>query len=275
MFGIPESELIWLAVGLLAAGAVTGVLAGLFGIGGGGIIVPVLYQVFTMLNVSEDVRMPLAVGSSLLIIIPTSLSSFRAHYARGAVDMKMLRVWWWPIMLGVAVSSVIASVAPAELFKLFFVIVASIICFRFLSGWDLKFAEKLPGPPLIQFIGFFIGLCATLMGIAGGAFVNIAMTSCGRTMHQAVATASGVGIFIALPGAIGYMLAGLPHAASLPPFSIGYVSLIGFLLIAPTSMLLAPVGARLAHGLSKRTLEIGFGLFLLVITLRFVVDLIW
>jgi len=275
MVDLPLSELLALGAGLLAAGVVTGILAGLFGIGGGGIIVPVLYQVFIFLNVPEAVRMPLAVGTSLAIIIPVSISSALAHYRKGAVDFEAVRLWWWPCMVGVGASSLVAAFAPPAVFKIAFVLTASLIGTRLLAGFRWQIADRFPGRVAMTGIGFGIGMAAALMGVAGGSFVNMAMTLYGRTMHRAVGTAAALGVFVAVPGAIGYVLAGWPQMAQLPPFSAGFVSLIGFVLIAPTSMAFAPLGARIAHRFSRRALEVSFGLFLFAVAARFIASLIW
>src|SRR5258708_5313142 len=115
--GLDVSELLWLGAGLICAGAATGILAGLFGIGGGAVIIPVLYEVFRITGVPEAVRMPLCIGTSLAIIIPTSISSFRAHLARGAVDMEILKSWLLPIVIGVIAGGVTARYAPERLFQ--------------------------------------------------------------------------------------------------------------------------------------------------------------
>jgi uncharacterized membrane protein YfcA len=276
MFGIPLHELALLVAALLAAGAVTGLLAGLFGVGGGAIIVPVLYQVFVLLGVPEAVRMPLAVGTSLAIIIPTSIRSFQTHKAKGAVDMEVLRLWAVPAFLGVAVGSVIAAFAPPWLFKLVFVAVAGINAIRLLFGNDSwKLGSSLPGPGPMRAMGGAIGLFSSLMGIGGGNLSNMILTLYGRGIHQAIATSSGLGVVISIPGALGYMAAGWSQMAVLPPFSVGFVSLLGFALIAPVSMWLAPYGARLAHSIPKRRLEIAFGLFLLAVSARFIWNLVF
>jgi uncharacterized membrane protein YfcA len=270
MFGIPAAELALVAAGLLAGGVVTGLLAGVFGVGGGAVIVPVIYAVFGLMDVPEAVRMPLAVGTSLAVIVPTSIQSFRTHRAKGAVDMSILRIWAVPVVLGVIVGSVVARYAPADLFKLVFVVVAGISAMRLLFGssrWTI--ATELPGLLIMRAYGALIGLLSALMGIGGGQLSNLFMTFYGRPIHQAVATSSGLGVLISLPGAIGFMLAGWPQMPLLPPLSIGYVSLIGLILIAPTSAFFAPYGARLAHRLPKRTLEVAFGVFLLLVSARF------
>ena len=129
----------------MAVGALSGFLAGVFGIGGGAILVPVFFECFRLAGVPLEVRMPLCVGTSLAIIIPTSIRSFRAHYARGAVDMKVLRAWWLPVLLGVLAATVIARYAPERLFKIVFVTVAWFAAARLLLGRDTwKFSGDLP-----------------------------------------------------------------------------------------------------------------------------------
>jgi len=275
MLGIPLEQLLWLAAALVVAGAVTGILAGLFGVGGGAIIVPILYQVFTVLDVPEAVRMPLSVGTSLAIIIPTCIAAYRMHRAKGAVDRPILRQWALPCFLGVAAGSFIAAFAPAWLFKIVFVTIAGLNGILLLIGRrDWRLTDHLPGSSPMRGIGFAIGIFSALMGISGGMLSNIALLMLGRTMQQAVATSSGLGIVISIPGTIGYMLAGWSKMASLPPLSIGFVSLLGLALLAPLSMLLAPFGARLAHAISKRRLEIAYGAYLLLAAARFVINML-
>jgi uncharacterized protein len=282
MFGIPLFDLAWLVVALLAAGAITGLLAGVFGVGGGAVAVPILYELFRILEVPEEVRMPLCVGTSLAIIIPTSIRSFNAHRAKGAVDMTILRVWAVPVVLGVVIGSVIARYAPADLFKAVFVVVAGISAIRLLFGKDTwRFGLDMPAKPIMIAYGWLIGILSALMGIGGGQLSNLFMTFYNRPIHQAVATSSGLGILISIPGAIGYVYAGWPHMADYPdvvafqlPLALGYVSLLGFVLFIPTSTWMAPVGARLAHRLSKRRLELAFGIFLLLVCARFAASLL-
>ena len=281
--GIEFQELLWLALSMLIAGGVTGLLAGLFGVGGGTVAVPVLYELFRYLGVPEDVLMPLSIGTSLAIIIPTSIRSYRAHLARGAVDTSLLKAWAVPVVVGVIAGSVIARYAPAELFKFVFIVVAGVSAIRLLFGKDSwKIADQLPGKLAIRFCGLIIGVLSSLMGIGGGQLSNLFMTFYNRPIHQAVATSSGLGILISIPGALGYIYAGWPRAAQFPdvaalqpPLALGYVSLLGFFLVIPTSILAAPVGVKLAHSLSKRKLEVAFGVFLLLICLRFLISVIY
>jgi uncharacterized membrane protein YfcA len=280
--GLDVAELVKLALLLVAVGALSGFLAGLFGIGGGAILVPVFYECFRLAGVPLEVRMPLCIGTSLAIIIPTSISSFRAHYLRGAVDMKILRQWWLPVVIGVIAGGITARYAPERLFKVVFVMVAYSAATRLLlarASW--KFGENFPKGPLMKLYGFFVGLLSTLMGVGGGLFLNLLMTFYGRPIHQAVATSSALAVLISIPGAIGYVYAGWPVAMRYPdvvalqlPFAIGYVSLIGAALVIPTGLLTAPLGVKAAHSMSKRTLEVAFGCYLFIVGSRFLVSLL-
>src|SRR3954470_2018846 len=282
IFGLDTSELLQLALLLVAVGALSGFLAGLFGIGGGAILVPVFYECFRLAGVPLDARMPLCIGTSLAIIIPTSIRSWRAHHVRGAVDTEILKTWWLPVLAGVIAGSITARYAPERLFKIVFVMVAWSAATRLLlarATWN--FGDDLPKGPLMKIYGFFVGILSTLMGIGGGLFSNLLMTFYGRPIHQAVATSSALAVLISIPGAIGYVYAGWPAAARFPevlalqlPFALGYVSLIGAVLVMPTSLLTAPLGVRAAHAMSKRTLEVAFGTYLFVVGSRFVMSLV-
>jgi len=280
--GLNLSELLELALLLVAVGALSGFLAGMFGIGGGAILVPVFYECFRFAGVPLEVRMPLCVGTSLAIIIPTSISSYRAHLARGAVDMEVLRAWWLPVLVGVVAGSVTARYAPERLFKIVFVMVAWSAATRLLLARETwKFGDDLPQGPLMRAYGFFVGLLATLMGVGGGLFANLLMTFYGRPIHRGVATSSALAVLVSIPGALGYVYAGWPAAGHYPdvlalqfPLAIGYVSLIGAVLVMPTSLLTAPLGVRAAHAMSKTTLERAYGSYLLIVGARFVVSLL-
>jgi uncharacterized membrane protein YfcA len=276
------SEVAILVAALLVAGALTGLLAGLFGVGGGAVIVPVLYELFRIAGVPEDARMPLCIGTSLAVIIPTSIRAFVAHRAKGAVDGPVLRAWALPLVVGVVAASAAARYAPPEVFKATFVLVAGLMAFRlFFKRESWRFGGDIPFGPLMHTYGVVIGALSTLMGIGGGALATMVMTSYGRSIHQAIGTSSGIGVLISVPGTLGYMIAGWPKAAQHPdvaalqlPMAIGYVSLVGFILFIPTSIWAAPIGARLAHRLSKRTLELAFGTFLLAMACRFAASLV-
>ena len=281
--GLNVSELLELAVLLVAVGALAGFLAGVFGIGGGAILVPVFYECFRLAGVPLEVRMPLCIGTSLAIIIPTSIRSFRAHHARGAVDMEILRS---VVAAGAdpasSLGSVIARYAPERLFKIVFVAVAWSAAARLLLARDTwRLGDDSAEGSLMKVYGVVVGLLSTLMGVGGGLFSNLLMTFYGRPIHQAVATSSALAVLISIPGALGYVYAGWPAAARYPdvaalqlPFAIGYVSLIGAVLVMPTSLLTAPLGVTAAHAMSKRTLEMAFGCYLFIVGSRFVISLL-
>jgi len=274
IFGVPLSDLAWLALAIIVGGVVTGLLAGLFGIGGGAVIVPVLYEVFHVLHVPDAVRMQLCIGTSLAIIVPTSIQSYLTHRAKGLVVPGVLRLWTAPAVLGVACGATIAYFAPSAVFKIAFVVIATFIAVKFLFAGDRwNLGTDLPGSAPMTLYGFIIGLTSALMGVSGGSLSNITLTLYGKSIHQAVATSSGLGVPITIVGTLGYILAGWHDRALLPPLSLGFVSLIGVAIMAPVSSFAAPYGARLAHRLTRRTLEIAFSIFLLLISLRFLISL--
>ena len=207
--------------------------------------------------------------------MPTNIRSFLAHRRKGAVLMDVVRVWAIPAVLGVGLGSVIAAFAPGTVLKVAFVVIASTISAKLLFGRDSwRLGTQLPGRLAMMGYGFLVGLAASLMGISGGSLSNMILTLYGTPIHRAVATSAGVGVPITMAGAFGYVLAGLPHQAMLPPLSIGFVSFIGVAVMAPISSFSAPYGARLAHMLPARGLEIGFGIFLMLVSARFVVSLV-
>jgi uncharacterized protein len=271
---VPPGDLAALTGTLLAAGCATGLLAGLLGIGGGGILVPVLYEVFGALGVADAIRMHLAVGTSLAVIVPTSLRSFAAHRARGAVDLDLVRSMAPWVVLGVGLGAVLARFSNEAVLKGIWVAAASIMSLKlFLGRQDWQLGDGVPGQPLRALYGGFVGLVSTLMSIGGGVFITALMTLYGQPMQRAVATSSAFGPIIAIPGALGFVWAGW-HAAGRPPGSLGYVSVLGALVIIPTSVLAAPLGVRIAHGISRRKLELAFATFLVVVGLRFLFSLI-
>jgi uncharacterized membrane protein YfcA len=270
LLGYPISEIALRAVWIVAAGVLVGILAGLFGIGGGAIIVPVLYEVFRVLGVPEDVRIQACIGTSLAIIVPTTVRSYLGHKKKGSVIPEVVRIWALPAIVGVAIGSVTASFAPAFVFKIAFLVFVSFIAIRMLFGGERwKLGDQLPGRGMLAIYGLITGLFSSLVGVSGGAISNAVLTLYGRPMHQAVGTSAGVGVPITIAGTIGYMFAGWPHMAQLLPFSVGYVSLVGLVLMAPVSSYTTSYGVRLAHWLPRRKLEIAFGVFLILVALRF------
>jgi uncharacterized protein len=267
--GLPFSEIAWLALALLAGGLVTGFLAGLLGIGGGGIVVPVLYEVFRISGVSDSIRMQACVATSLAIIVPTSIRSVRSHWRHGAVDFIVIRRLGPWVVLGAALGVLIASHAPASFLEAVFVASTLFMSYRIAFGNGPAVADrKLPGLPLDALAGGGIGLISTLIGIGGGAYVTAYMKLYGWPIHTAVGTASGFGPIIAIPAIIGYVIAGWDNHAGVP-LALGFVSLAGAIVIAPVTVLAAPLGVKVAHRLSRRHLEYAFIAFLLAVAARF------
>src|SRR5258705_1564595 len=185
VLGVPVSELLLLAGLIIVAGFVTGILAGLFGIGGGALIVPVLYEVFGVLGVPDDVRFQLCVGTSTAIIVPTNVLSFRIHRNKGAVMMDVVRAWAIPAVVGVATGAATAAFASAALLKLAFVLIGSVIAFKLLAGRDdWRLANDLPGRPGMIGYGFLQGLSASVVGISGGSIATEIPAVAGKPMQQ-------------------------------------------------------------------------------------------
>jgi uncharacterized protein len=261
---------------LIVGGLASGLLAGLFGVGGGGVLVPVLHDVFGLLGAAPALRMHMAVGTSLAIMIPTTMKSFGAHKAKGAVDESILERLIVPIVGGVVVGILIARVSSGFALKCIWITFLICMSAKLLFGRDdWRLGDAIPKSRFVEAYGVFVGMVSTLLSIGGGAFMTMFLTLYGRPLKQAIGTSSGVGPLIAVPGMLGFMWAGWPYSSTgqLPMGSVGYVNVVAALLIMPLSVSMAPVGARLAHGVSKRTLEIGFGCFMLAMAVRFLVSL--
>lgn len=272
--GIDWTPLLYLVPILLAAGFVTGFLAGLLGVGGGAVVVITLYEAFRLAGVDESIRMHLTTGTSLAIIAPTTLRSFVAHRASGTVDEGFLRRLAPMILIGVGIGIALAERSTGSVFKVIWGVMATVLATRMFigdRGWRL--GSDVPASRLVEVYGVFVGFVSTMMSIGGGAFITLALLLFGRSVHQAVATSSGFGPLIAIPGMLGFMWAGW-GASGLPPASIGYVSVVGALLAIPTGLLAAPIGARIAHRFTKRQLELAFGTFMGLVAIRFIASLV-
>jgi uncharacterized membrane protein YfcA len=269
MFGaMPWESVAGLLMLLAAAGLLAGFLSGLLGIGGGGVLVPVLYQVFGVLGVPENVRMHMTLGTTLGVIAPTVLRSFAAFRARGTVDMVVVRRMGPWIFLGVTLGVVIAHSASSVALRWVWVVFGSALAIKMILGRDdWQIAGTLPRPPWLETGAFLIGVISTLMGIGGATFTVPLLTLHGRPLLQAVGTATGIGPIIAIPGIIGYMISGWGEPG-LPPLSLGYVNL-GACLVAPLGVLAAPYGVHVAHGISKRKLELAFAAFIVCVVAQF------
>lgn len=253
---------------LLATGFVSGLLAGLFGIGGGAVVVIALYEAFTVAGVDATVRMHLATGTALGALAPTTLRSFAAHHGRGAVDTDLLRRLAWPVIAGAVIGVLIASRVTGGFLKWVWIVMGTFLATRMALGRDdWRLGSEIPKSWLVEAYTGLVGLISALMSVGGGAYMTMLMTLYGRRLHQAVATSSGFGPLITVPAAIGFVWAGWGQP-NLPPLSVGYISLIGAGLLIPTGLIAAPLGARIAHGLPKRKLELGFAAFMGIVVLR-------
>ena len=260
----------WLILGvaMLATGAVAGVLAGLFGIGGGIVIVPVLETTLGFIGVDPAIRMHVAVGTSLATIIPTSISSARAHHLRKSVDVEIVRRWAVFVLLGALLGAWIASRVHSDVLAIVFATLAFLVALKMLFMPESRnLTEKVPRGPLVPAIPTAIGCFSSMMGIGGGTFSVMTLTLFNEPIHRAVGTAALFGLVISLPGMLGFVAAGWGDPR-IPTASLGYVNLIGFACIAPATVLAAPLGAKIAHAFSARRLNMLFGAFLVIASIR-------
>jgi len=257
-----------LAVTMLATGCLAGVLAGLFGIGGGIVIVPVLEAALGFLGVDPAIRMHVAVATSLATIVPTSISSAKAHHQRHSVDVGIVRRWAVYVLIGALLGAWIASMVHSRVLALVFATLALLVAAKMVFLPETRnLTDGVPGGPLVPVIPTAIGCFSSMMGIGGGTFSVMTLTLFNEPIHRAVGTAALFGLIISVPATIGYVLTGWGDPR-LPAGSLGYVSLVGFAVIAPATVLTAPIGARIAHGLTQRRLSMLFGTFLLLVSLR-------
>ncbi len=251
-----------LVLALIGAGVFAGLVAGLFGVGGGVVIVPALYAAFGALGVDDTVRMKAAIATSLATIITTSIRSAWLHYKRGAVDVRILKAWVPWIMVGALIGAFVASAAPGDALTLGFGIFIVLISFQMGFGQpDWRLRDTMPGTVPSAIIASLVGLFSAMAGIGGGVFGVIIMTLCGKPIHRAVGTAAGFGAAIGIPASLGFVIAGW-GVPGLPVFSVGYVNLAGFIFIATLTALIAPVGVSLAHALPVKYLRRLFAVLL-------------
>lgn len=251
---------------MLGAGVVAGLAAGLFGIGGGFVVVPALFAVLPLIGAEQAELAHVAIGTSLATIVATSLRSVQAHARRDAVDFDVLRAWAPWIVGGVAAGVLLASRVSGHGLALIFGGGVSLMALHFLFPLlaGRQVAERMPSGAARAGIAGGLGAFSSLLGIGGGTIAIIVMTLCGKSIHRAIATAAGVGFIIALPGMIGFAIIGI-GAHGLPMGSLGFVNVPAALVITSTSILTAPWGAAAAHRLSPAVLGRVFGLYLLAI----------
>jgi uncharacterized membrane protein YfcA len=232
------------------------------------VIVPVLDTVLSFYGTDPAIRMQVAVATSLATIIPTSISSSRAHHRRDAVDLALVRRWSVFILVGSVAGAFIAAQVHSRVLSAVFEVMAFLMALKLLLPLEGKtLARDVPRGPLMPIVPAFIGTISSMMGIGGGTLSVATLTLLNQPIHRAVGTAALFGLVISLPGTVGFMIAGYGDAR-LPPFSLGFVNLVGFALISPATWFAAPLGATLAHRMSQRQLSLFFGLFLLLVSVR-------
>ena len=259
------------ALAMLATGAVSGVMAGLLGIGGGAIIVPVLATALQLMGFESEVIQHVAVGTSLAVIIPTGIASARAHHKRGAVDMRVLKLWAPVIFIATLAGGLMARWYSGDALRIVFGIMAFFIAANIVLPFQQRLIGHLSSSPTThRILAAIVGYVSSLMGIGGGSLSVPTIAAFGATMHVAVGTGAAIGVFIAISGTIGFIVSGW-GVADLPPFSVGYVNLVALVLIAGLAYATAPLGAALAHRLKQHTLKLVFAAFLVIVG----INMIW
>jgi uncharacterized membrane protein YfcA len=255
-----------LAAGMAATGLFSGVLAGLLGVGGGIVIVPVLFNILPIFGVPEAVQMKIAVATSLATIIPTSIISARKHFAKGTMDMALLRSLAPAMFVGALAGTVLAVVLKGPVLSGIFAAVALLVAINMgFAGLEWRLRQTMP-PGLARIgIGAGIGGFSAVMGIGGGTFGVPLMTLYGSPIHRAVGTASGLGVIIAVPAILGFFA--LP-VADAPPYTIGAVNLPAFAAVILTTYMTTPWGAALAHRMNPAPLKRAFAAFLILVALN-------
>lgn len=267
----PDHSFIWylsLAIALLATGVIAGLLAGLLGVGGGIVIVPVLYHVFTLLGIDESLKMHIAVGTSLATIVPTSIASSIAHYKKGNIDKNLVSQLIPGVLVGVIVGTYSSGLISSGTLTIIFAVIALMVAVNMILGSkSFQISDRLPSKPGTALIATCIGSLSALMGIGGGTLSVPILNAFKVPMHKAVGTGAALGILISIPGSAGFIYNGL-SAENLPPLSIGYLNLIGFALITPTTMKMAPIGAEIGHKIDQNLLKRLFAVFLGLTSLK-------
>ncbi|MEM7097902.1 MAG: sulfite exporter TauE/SafE family protein [Pseudomonadota bacterium] len=261
-------EVLVLVLALIAAGTIAGITAGLFGNGGGFVVVPALIAVFSFFYETDSQLIYVAIGTSLASIVVASARSVQTHQAKGAVDFQVLRSWSTWLVIGVIGGLSIASVTNGE--SLFIVFAAGVLLYSIYFLFPNLFAGfsnslSMPTGATRAGLASFLGGFSALLGIGGGTVTVLTMILCNRPVHQAVATAAGVGFIIGLPGAVGFLIMGLGQEG-LPFGSIGYINIPALIAISAASIITAPIGARWAHSLNDYHLKRIFGVYLVLVS---------
>lgn len=255
-------------LGLMATGVISGIAAGLLGIGGGAVIVPALSNALLLMGYDAEVVQHLAVGTSLAIIIPTGIMSARAHHKRGALDIAVLKLWAPFIVLGTFVGGLMAGWYSGDVLRIVFAVMAFLIAANIIFAFQTRLMGHLKGSSLTHRLSaLVVGYVSSLMGIGGGSLTVPTLVAFGETMHKAVGTSAAIGVAIAVSGTAGFLISGW-GVEGLPPLSVGYVNLLAFALVGVLAAICAPWGAALAHRLDQKTLKYVFAVFLVLVGLN-------
>lgn len=261
-------HLIQMLVLLLITGAVAGVLAGLLGVGGGIVLVPAFFYVFGALGFEGPQLMQMCLATSLATIIVTSVRSVLSHNKKGAVDWDILRSWAPGIVIGAAMGVMVAASLRSGALQMIFGILALIVGLYMAFGRNSwRVSNDMPTGATRMFASPVLGFMSVLMGIGGGSFGVPFMSLHGVAIHRAVATAAGFGVLIAVPAVIGFLFVQIDPSAR-PPFTIGAVNLVSFVVVIAMTLLTAPLGVRLAHAMDAGPLKKAFGVFLTLVALN-------
>jgi len=268
-------ELLVYFLGLLITGVVGGLIAGLFGVGGGIVIVPILFWIFTSLNFPNEILMHMAIGSSLATIIPTSISSARAHYHRGSIEIDIIKKWAPGIFLGAIIGGLSGKYFSVNELKYLFASIAFLVALNMFFKEPLRLGNNFPKSRLLNIImSSLIGLVSSLMGVGAGTLGVPALVALSVPIHKAIGTAAALGLFIAVPATLGLAFSGF-NIPNRPPMSIGYVNLIAFFIMFPLTVFFAPVGVKLAHRINQRALKSIFGIFLIITSIKMLSSIIF
>ena len=264
------SDLLIIIFVLSLTGGVAGIFAGLLGIGGGIVIVPVLFIIFEWLQYPSEIQSHLAIGTSLTTSIFTAFSSTYAHYRKGSIDLDLAKGCAFPIAIGAMIGAQIAGSFSGNVLKIIFMLLALVIAFNLSFPKTRQLAEQLPSKKIMSGIMGLSGILSSMIGIAGGSINVPILMAFNRPIHRAVGTSAGLGLVISIPGGLTYIWLGFGNPL-LPEYTWGYVSWLGILCIVPMTMFAAPWGVRLAHCLNQFWLKRVFACFLMIVAVRMLV----
>lgn len=254
-----------LVAGLLAAGVVAGVFAGLLGVGGGIVMVPAMALTFQIMGFDSEVYQHVAVGTSLAVIIATGTTSARAHWKRDAVMFDVLKLWGPFIILASLLGGLMAGLYSGDMLRIIFGVIAIFVALNVVLPIQQRLMSSLKASKLTnRIMATIIGYVSALMGIGGGSLSVPTLAAFGNSMHKAVGTSAALGVLLAVPGALGFVVSGWAVEGR-PPLSIGYVNVPALILIGVTAATVAPLGAALAHRLDQKYLKMAFAVFLLIV----------